>query len=172
MIGALAASQKEVREHQELLEKRIKERTGQLEEATHGAEYASEAKSEFLAKVSHELRTPMNGVIGMLEIALERDLPPGVADQLQTAQRCAYSLLSLLNDLPDLSKIEAGKMTLERVPFDVRGVLTDCIRAIQPRAAANSVALRTEVSPKVPRQILGDPLRIPQILANLISNAV
>src|SRR5579864_4510884 len=173
MIEALAESQKELREQQALLEKRIKERTEQLEDAMRGAQAANQAKSDFLANISHELRTPMNGVIGMLELALEGgELPPEQAEQLQTAQSCAYSLLTLLNDLLDLSKIEAGKMTLERIPFDIRAILDECIKAHQPRAAQNRNELRREISPDLPQQIVGDPLRVRQILANLVSNAV
>ena len=152
MIVALAASQTALLEQQGLLEKRIQDRADQLEEATLAAQEASQAKSEFLANISHELRTPVNGVIGMLDIALDRELSPELAEQLQTAQRCAYSLLSLLNDILDLSKIEAGKMTLEKIPFDLRALLADCIQAHQPKATENSVLLRAEVSPDVPRR--------------------
>jgi signal transduction histidine kinase len=172
MIETLAASQKALLEQQELLEKRIKDRTDQLEEAMRTAQAASQAKSEFLANISHELRTPMNGILGMLDIALDRDLNPEMAEQLQTAQRCAYSLLALLNDILDLSKIEAGKMTLEKVPFDIRALLADCIQAHQPQATENAVSLRADVSPEVPQQIAGDPLRIRQVIVNLVSNAV
>jgi signal transduction histidine kinase len=172
MIDALAASERKIREQQELLEQKVKDRTDQLEEATHVAQAANQAKSEFLANISHELRTPMNGVIGMLDIALDQDLSPELVEQLQTAQHCAHSLLSLLNDILDLSKIEAGKMTLEKIPFDVRALVADCIKAHQPKAQENSVALLAEVSPDVPQEIIGDPLRIRQILANLVSNAV
>jgi signal transduction histidine kinase len=172
MIQALSNSQKELREQQELLEKRIKERTEQLEEAMRGAQAANQAKSDFLANVSHELRTPMNGVIGMLDLVLEGQLAPEQAEQLQTAQSCAYSLLTLLNDLLDLSKIEAGKMTLEKIAFDIRVVLDECVKAHQPRANQNRTKLRSDVSPDVPQQVVGDPLRIRQILSNLISNAV
>jgi len=172
MIEALSASEKQIREQQELLEQKVKDRTDQLAAATHTAQAANQAKSEFLANISHELRTPMNGVIGMLDIALDHDLNPELVEQLQTAQRCAHSLLSLLNDILDLSKIEAGKMTLEKIPFDVRALLADCIKAHQPKAQENSVELVSEVSPSVPQHILGDPLRVRQILANLVSNAV
>jgi signal transduction histidine kinase len=172
MIEALSASEKQIREQKESLEQKVKDRTDQLAEATRAAQAANRAKSEFLANISHELRTPMNGVIGMLDIALDQALNPDLVEQLETAQRCAHSLLSLLNDILDLSKIEAGKMTLEKIPFDVRALVEDCIKAHQPKAQENSVALLSEVSPNVPQEITGDPLRIRQILCNLLSNAV
>jgi signal transduction histidine kinase/ActR/RegA family two-component response regulator len=172
MIDALAASQAEIRQHQELLEQRIKQRTEELEEVAVRAAAASHAKSEFLANMSHELRTPMNGIIGMLDITLESRLMPDQAEQLETAQRCAYSLLSLLNDILDLSKIEAGKMVLEKVPFSLRAMVEDCVRGQQPKAAQNGNTLNLEVAPDVPAQVVGDPLRVRQILANLLSNAV
>jgi signal transduction histidine kinase/CheY-like chemotaxis protein len=172
MIEALAASRKEIRENQELLERRIRERTEQLEEATRRAQAANQAKTEFLDNVSHELRTPMNGIIGMLDIALEKHLPPEQLDELQTAQQCALSLLALLNDILDLSKIEAGKMTLDKVPFDIRATAQECVKAHQAKAARNSIALSVEMAPEVPAEILGDPPRVRQILSNLIGNAV
>ncbi len=172
MIAALAAAQNALLEQRSMLEKRIQDRTDQLEAAVRNAQAASQAKSEFLANISHELRTPMNGVIGMLDMALDRELGPELSEQLHTAQNCAYALLSLLNEILDLSKIEAGKMTLEKIPLDVRALVADCIKVHQPKAAGNSVALETETALDLPRQILGDPLRIRQILENLVSNAV
>jgi signal transduction histidine kinase len=172
MIEALAASKKQLWEQQDLLEHAVKDRTDQLEEATRIAQAANQAKSEFVANISHELRTPMNGVMGMLDIALDQNLKPELREQLQTAQHCAHSLLSLLNDVLDLSKIEAGKMNLEKVPFEVRALVDECIKAHQPQARENSVVLCAEVSAGVPEKIVGDPLRIRQILANLIGNAV
>jgi signal transduction histidine kinase/ActR/RegA family two-component response regulator len=172
MIEALAASHRQINEQQELLEQRIKERTEQLEQAVLSAQRANEAKSDFLAHVSHDLRTPMSGVIGMLDMTLEEELSAEARELVETAHGCAYSLLTLLNDLLDLSKIEAGKMSLEKVPFEVRILLAECIKSHQPKAAENRVKLRSEVSRDVPEQIMGDPLRMRQILWNLIGNAV
>ncbi len=172
MIEALAASRKEIREHQELLERRIKERTEQLEEATRHAQAANQAKTEFLANVSNELRTPMHGIVGMLDNVLEKHLPPDQIEELQTAHRCAFSMLSSLNDILDLSKIESGKMTLEKAPIDLRAAALECVKADQPEAARNGIELGLEVTPEVPAQIVGDSLRIRQILSSLIGNAV
>jgi len=172
MIEALVASQKELLDHQELLEERIRQRTEELQATTLRAEAASKAKSEFLANMSHELRTPMNGVIGMVDLAMEGKLTTEQRERLQTAQQCAYSLLSLLNDILDLSKIEAGKMSLESIPFDLSAMVEDCVRSHIAAAARNHVDLNCDIASTVPRQVIGDPLRLRQILANLLSNAV
>jgi signal transduction histidine kinase/CheY-like chemotaxis protein len=173
MIEALAASRKEIREHQELLERRIKERTEQLEEATRHAQAANQAKTEFLANVSNELRTPMHGIVGMLDNVLEKHLSPDQIEQLQTAHHCAFTMLSSLNDILDLSKIESGKLTLEKASFDIRAAAMECVKAHQSKDdARNGVELVLEVAPEVPAQIVGDSLRIRQILSSLIGNAV
>jgi signal transduction histidine kinase/CheY-like chemotaxis protein len=172
MIEALAASQEEIRLHQELLEERIRLRTEELERAMHGALNASQAKSEFLANMSHELRTPMNGLLGMLDLALDSGINGEQKDQLETAQRCAYSLLALLNDILDLSKIEAGKMMLEKIPFDARAVVEDCVKSQAAKAAQKKIDLRFEATRGPHPILLGDPLRVRQIVANLLSNAI
>lgn len=172
MIRALAQSREEVRQYQELLEKRIQERTVALERATAQALAASRAKSEFLANMSHELRTPMSGVLGMLDMVLESSLEAEQRDQLLTAKNCAVSLLALLNDILDLSKIEAGKMVLEEVPFDVRLAVAESMDAVRPHARAKNLALRTVIERGAPAWIVGDPMRFRQILNNLLSNAV
>ena len=171
MIEVLAESQQQIRQHQELLEQRIQERTEKLEETMHGAQAASEAKSEFLANISHELRTPMNGIIGMIDLTLETPLTGEQAENLKTAQRCAYSLLSLLNEVLDLSKIEAGKMTLEKIPFELRALLRDCVKSHETMAARKGVTMEGDISPNLPEHVIGDPLRIRQIVGNLLSNA-
>jgi signal transduction histidine kinase len=172
MIEALVASQEEIRQNQELLEDRIRQRTTDLAQAMRAAVEASHAKSEFLANMSHELRTPMNGLLGMIDLVLDSPLAVDQRDQLETAQRCAYSLLGLLNDILDLSKIEAGKLMLEHIPFDLRVSLEDCARAQMAKAAQKGVALEFEAETSSGTAVLGDPLRLRQILANLLSNAV
>jgi signal transduction histidine kinase/DNA-binding response OmpR family regulator len=171
MITALAASQEEIRQYQELLEERIRQRTQELEKAMHGALAASQAKSEFLANISHELRTPMNGLLGMLDLVLDSPVGGEQREQVEIAQRCAYSLLDLLNDILDLSKIEAGRMILEKVPFDLRSVAEDCVRAQGAKAQQKGIELRYDYTGDV-INVTGDPLRLRQIVANLLSNAI
>src|SRR5688572_15363220 len=128
MIAALRATQEELLKNKELLEERIRQRTEELEIAMRKALAASHAKSEFLANMSHELRTPMNGVLGMINIVLETKLDSEQRDHLETAHRCAYSLLTVLNDVLDISKIEAGKMALEDIVFDVHTILEEAVK--------------------------------------------
>jgi len=172
MIRALAKSKREIEEHHELLEQRILNRTKALEEASRRAMEASQAKSEFLANMSHELRTPMSGVLGMLDIALDGPLDDEQRENLLTAKGCANTLLALLNDILDLSKIEAGKMQLEEIPFDLRSLAEDCVKAVQPRTDGRQIRLDCVIDSDVPRRSAGDPLRLRQILVNLLSNAV
>ncbi len=172
MIAEINTSQKEIRQHRDLLEERIRQRTEDLEKAMRTALAASQAKSEFLANMSHELRTPMNGLLGMLEVVLDSPLNSDQRDELEIAQRSAYALLALLNDILDLSKIEAGKMMIENIPYDVRTVLDDCVKSFHARAVQKKIALHFEVDPQAPTKIIGDPLRVRQIAANLLSNAL
>lgn len=170
MISALAASQEQIRQHQELLEERIRARTAELEQAMQGAVVATNAKSEFLANMSHELRTPMNGLLGMLDLVLDGPIAGDDRENVEVAQRCAYSLLGLLNDILDLSKIESGRMQLERVPCNLREVIEECLRPQSAKAQQKGIGLRYTCGSTV--TVTGDPLRLRQIVNNLVSNAI
>jgi signal transduction histidine kinase/DNA-binding response OmpR family regulator len=172
MIAMLSKQRSELEQHQELLEQRIRQRTEALEEAMQHALAASRAKSEFLANMSHELRTPMNGFLGMIELVLDSPLTAEQREQLETAQRSALSLLQLLNDILDLSKIESGRMVLEQIPFNLRLLVRDCMKAHGAKAAQKGVRLVMDMPIDLPSQFVGDPLRVRQILHNLLSNAV
>ncbi|MDH4451470.1 MAG: ATP-binding protein [Rhodoferax sp.] len=136
------------------------------------AEQASRTKSDFLALMSHELRTPMAGVIGMLGLALRSNMPAALRDQLQLTKKNAVSLLDIVNDLLDLSKIEAGKLTLERVDFAMAPLLDDALLLLHERAQQKSVGFVVQVDPDVPPFLLGDPTRLRQVLINLVGNAI
>lgn len=144
----------------------------QLREARIEAEAASEAKSDFLADMSHELRTPLHGLLGMLSLVRESPRDARAPSWLATADESAHHLLKLLDDMLDLSKLEAGTLTLSPQPVHLGNLVQDVMAWLQPAATAKGLALQSTLSPELPTHVLLDPTRVKQVLINLLSNAV
>ena len=168
----LAESQAEALVNAGIMMSELEEAHAQLDSARKAAEEGSRAKSEFLANMSHEIRTPMNGVIGLLQLALEHDLQDAQRARLETAFRSAQSLLKLLNDILEFSKLEAGQFELERRSFSLLEVVEDVAALFAPICSGKGLALHCCVDPAISASHLGDPHRMTQVLTNLVGNAV
>jgi signal transduction histidine kinase/CheY-like chemotaxis protein/HPt (histidine-containing phosphotransfer) domain-containing protein len=152
--------------------RRRRETFVQLEGMRRAAEQASSAKSQFLANMSHEVRTPLHGMLGVAELLLSSELDAEQRGHMLALQRAGHTLLHTINDLLDFAKIEAGRLELERLPYDLHRALHENVELFAPRAEAKGLALTLAIGEEVPRMVVGDALRLDGILGNLISNAI
>lgn len=154
------------------LEQRVQERTTELKAAREAADNAAAAKSEFLANMSHEIRTPMNAIIGIAHLVGRTELSERQRDYLRKIELASQNLLGILNDILDFSKAKSGKLAVESIPFELDAVMQNVGNVLAEKAAAKGLEFICRIAPNVPHQLIGDPLRLGQILINYTNNAI
>ncbi|GAB3939584.1 hypothetical protein GCM10028805_00220 [Spirosoma harenae] len=164
LIGLVSFLQRQI-EYRKTIE-------AELRQAKEVAENATQAKSDFLSMMSHEIRTPLNGIVGMTYLMLQEEVPASMAENLKTLQFSIEHLQALINDILDFSKIEAGKVELEKINFDFKQLVSNIKRAQQAKAQENGNRIRLMIDDDIPSTLIGDSLRIGQVLTNLVSNAI
>jgi signal transduction histidine kinase/BarA-like signal transduction histidine kinase len=168
IMGRLAVMQVNLRHYQAQEQSHAQA----LQDAVHAAQAASQAKSDFLANMSHEIRTPMNAIIGLSNLALKNAMSPRTRDHLQKIRQSGEHLLGIINDILDFSRIESGKLAIESIPFTLQDLIRNVVNLLGEKVEAKRLELRCSVAPDVPQTLLGDPLRLGQVLINLVGNAV
>lgn len=185
-LSQLRRVESQMKDYSGKLEREVEDRTREISDkndalqrgnralvrAKEDAVRRAQTRARFLASMSHEIRTPLNGVLGMLELALEGTLAPSQRNQLEIAHRAGESLLGLLNDILDISKVEAGKLDLEVISFDLRKLIAECATIHGEQARRKGLEFTTEVETELAPRYLGDPTRIRQVVNNLLSNAI
>ena len=171
-LQALERAEESLLESNAELENRVRERTAELAASKEAAEAASRIKSEFLANMSHELRTPMNGIMGMIDLAMDTDSSTERADYLETARSCAAALMTILKDVLDFSKMETEKLDLRCVQFNVTDCVSAALQTLGTTADQKGLGMASDFGPGVPESVLGDPVQLGQILLNLVGNAI
>ncbi|HET7793850.1 MAG TPA: ATP-binding protein [Rhizobacter sp.] len=171
-IGEARQARLELESHRHHLEMLVAERTVDLEAARNAAEAANRAKSAFLANMSHEIRTPMNAIIGLTHLLQQDTADPHARAQLDKVSAAAHHLLGIINDILDLSKIEAERLELEDREFETAQIIANAQSMLRDRAEAKGLTLHTELAPGMPARLRGDPMRLEQILLNFLSNAI
>lgn len=185
-VARLKAAESAMKNYSSRLEQEVKDRTREISEKNQALQQGNRAlmrakedavrrarsRADFLASMSHEIRTPLSGLLGMLDVALDNTSDRAQRNRLEIAHNAGYSLLSLLNDILDVSKVEAGKLSLEKIPFSLRALIEEITTLHAQQAHRKHIDLVNETAPDLPENFLGDPTRTRQILNNLLSNAI